>query len=198
MRFGDYLERNLFQPLGMEDTAFFVPPEKAHRLCATFWKRPGLPDDLWIRPHLCCAITTERPAFESGGAGLYSTIGDYERFARMLLNMGELDGARVLQPKTVAWMTKHQLNVEQARLTDTWPYMGGFGYGKLMRVCLQPGANAGLCCEGEYGWDGWLGTYFANLPKERVTILYMTSRLNDTPEDSGLIRRIRNTVIASL
>ena len=75
--------------------------------------------------------------------------------------------------------------------------MGGFGFGKLMRVCLEPGANCGLCSLDEYGWDGWLGTYFANLPRERVTILYMTSLLNEA-EDSGLIRRIRNAAIAGL
>ena len=111
MRFGDFLQQELFGPLGMKDTAFYVPPEKLGRLAASCWRRPGQPNSLWTRPHLCCAVTSEEPAFQSGGAGLYSTIGDYERFARMLLNMGELDGVRVLNPKTVAWMTKPQLNV---------------------------------------------------------------------------------------
>lgn len=136
MRFGEFLRRELFEPLGMKDTGFYVPPEKMGRLAASTWRREGQPNTLWTKPHLCCGVTSEPPAFESGGAGLYSTLDDFERFGHMLLNMGELDGVRVLSPRTVEWMTSPQLNVQEARLRDSWPYMDGFGYGKLMRVCL--------------------------------------------------------------
>lgn len=106
-----------------------------------------------------------QPAFESGGAGLVSTIDDYARFAQMLLNEGELDGRRILQPATVRFMTAGQLDqVQRAAFVRNFSNMPGFSYGNLMRVMKDPGQSVTLNHVGEYGWDGWLGCYFANDP----------------------------------
>lgn len=138
-----------------------------------------------------------QPAFESGGAGLVSTIDDYARFAQMLLNEGELDGRRILQPATVRFMTAGQLTqVQREAFGRNFANMPGFSYGNLMRVMVDPGQSATLNHVGEYGWDGWLGCYFANDPAAGMTMLFMMQKT-----DAGLtsvVRRMRNLMISSL
>ena len=132
--------------------------------------------------------------YESGGAGLVSTLEDYSHFADMLLAGGTYEGRRILSPATVACMTQPQL--KDAVRRDMWDSLDGYSYGHLMRICAEPGRIAGLACEGEYGWDGWLGTYFANFPEQQMTILSMQNTV-----DSGttrVVRQMRNAVLAAL
>lgn len=187
--FAQFLKDELFEPLGMEDTGFWVPAEKQDRF-VTAYKRVdgGLTE--YHQQHLCVGIYDREPAFASGGAGLVSTLDDYARFAEMLLRGGELDGERILHPATVAWMTKPQL-----LLDNFWGSLPGHGYGKLMRVCVDPGRAPGIARLGEYGWDGWLGTYFANFPAEHLTI-----QLCQNTTDAGTTactRKVRNLVLAA-
>mgnify|MGYP003264088736 FL=1 len=91
-------------------------------------------------------------------------------------------------------MTQPQL--KDAVRRDMWDSLDGYSYGHLMRICAEPGRIAGLACEGEYGWDGWLGTYFANFPGQQMTILSMQNTV-----DSGttrVVRQMRNAVLAAL
>lgn len=136
-----------------------------------------------------------KPAFESGGAGLVSTVDDYARFAQMLLNGGELDGARVLKPRTIDYMTSGTLNgTQREAFVRNFPTMPGFDYGNLVRVMKEPGKSCTLNNVGEYGWDGWLGCYFANDPAADMTILFMMQKT-----DSGLtplMRRLRNVIMS--
>ena len=114
MPFGEYLKKSFFEPLGMKDTGFFVPEEKRERLVTAYRAdgKGGL--EPYRENHLGIFNAMDRkPAFESGGAGLVSTVDDYARFAQMLLNGGELDGARVLKPRTVDYMTSGTLNGTQ-------------------------------------------------------------------------------------
>ena len=99
-RFGDFLREELFAPLGMVDTAFWVPEEKRDRF-VTCYKRT--PDGLtpWLDMNLACGVYDRDPAFESGGAGLVSTLEDYSHFADMLLDKGMYQGKRILSPR--AW-----------------------------------------------------------------------------------------------
>ena len=109
----------------------------------------------------------------------------------MLLAGGTYEGRRILSPATVACMTQAQL--KDAVRRDTWDSLDGYSYGHLMRICAEPGRIAGLACEGEYGWDGWLGTYFANFPGQQMTILSMQNRID--PGKRRVVRRIGSDVL---
>lgn len=191
--YGQFLEEELFRPLGMKDTAFWVPEEKRDRFVTCYERKDGRLTP-WLGTHLCCGRYDRPPAFESGGAGLVSTLDDYAAFAQMLLNGGEYQGRRILSPDTVRFMTRPQLGAQP--MLDLWDSLEGHGYGKLMRVCIDPGRVNGLARRDEYGWDGWLGSYVANFPREQLTILYMTNR-TDTGT-SPVTRCVRNTVLAAL
>lgn len=201
MRFGEFLQKEIFEPLDMKDTAFWVPAEKRDRFASpyeTVVKEDGTKDIIRYRGnHLgICNDMAAAPAFESGGAGLASTLDDYMRFAKMLLQGGELDGVRILKPRTVRFMTGGQLRDCQQRAFDNWIGLEGYSYGNLMRVCKNPAQASFFSSEGEYGWDGWLGAYFVNLPEEKLTILMGMQK-----KDAGtfaLTRKLRNVILSCL
>ena len=192
-RFGTFLREEFFEPLGMRDTAFWVPAEKWDRL-VTCYRRTENGLVPFTGTNLNVGVYDRDPAFESGGAGLVSTLDDYAAFTDMLLAGGKCNGRQILSPMSVSYLTSPQLGWNQQ--FDMWDSLDGFSYGKLMRVCTQPGRYPGFAVEGEYGWDGWLGTYFANLPNEKLTILLMQ---NTT--DSGtttITRKVRNIILSAL
>ena len=195
MRFGDFLKENLFGPLGMKDTDFWVPAEKQSRLAYAYGSTAGGEMELYTGENLLISSRMEtRPRYEAGGAGLASTIDDYARFAQMLLNGGSLDGVQILSPRTVEFLTGGELTDAQQASYRHWVGLEGFSYSHLMRIMKNPGQAATLAREGEYGWDGWLGCYFANFPRERMTLLMMQQK-----KDAGTIamtRRIRNVLLA--
>ena len=192
-RFGEFLKEELFTPLHMEDTAFWVPEEKRERF-VTCYERGENGLTPWLGMNLACGEYSRDPAFESGGAGLVSTLEDYSHFADMMLQKGVWSGRRILSPKSVAFLTTPQLTGEVRR--DMWDGLRGYSYGKLCRVCVDPGQAAGFAMQGEYGWDGWLGSYYANFPNEGMTILSMqnTTNAGTTP----MVRKVRNAVLAAL
>ncbi len=191
-RFSVFLKEEIFDRLGMKDTAFWVPVEKRSRFARCYERgTEGLTE--WTGRHLCCGDYSREPAFESGGAGLVSTLDDYARFADMLLGEGETGGVRILSPETVRFMTAAQLM--PAPQAEIWDSLWGFGYGKLMRVMTDPGQYAGFSRTGEYGWDGWLGSYFANFPRERMTFLMMENTTNTGT--AAVTRKLRNALLAA-
>ncbi len=196
MSFGEFLEKEIFEPLGMQDTGFWVPEVKGTRL-AKAYECDGKGGLVHYAGNYLGIINLmdRKPAFESGGAGLASTIDDYARFAKMLMNKGELDGVRILRPGTVRYMISGTLNAVQQKGFDSWFSMGGHSYGNLMRV-LTDCSKAGIIgSPGEYGWDGWLGAYFCNCPKDKLTFLFMMQKTNTgtTP----LVRKLRNIILSS-
>ncbi len=193
LTFRDFLRRELLDPLGMADTDFYVPEDKRGRLVTCYTRTAdGLRP--WTGTHLNCGRYDRLPAFASGGAGLVSTLDDYLRFARMLLNRGTLDGREFLAPATVRYMTAPQLNDRQ--LATMWDSLTGYSYGRFMRIGVAPGLGKSILCPGEYGWDGWLGTYFANFPRERLTLLVMENT-TDTGTSTA-VRKVRNAVLAAV
>lgn len=206
MSFAAFLKKELFDPLGMKDTAFWVPAGKQDRL-ASVYETVTEPDgtrglQLYTGNHLAIRNDMkEEPAFASGGAGLASTLDDYMKFARMLMNGGAAPDvaaacARILRPATVRYMTTGELTDVQQQGFDRWQNLEGFSYGSLMRVCKNPSRPGFAARKGEYGWDGWLGAYFANFPEERLTILMGTQK-----RDAGtfaLTRKLRNIILTSL
>ncbi len=194
IRFGEFLEKEIFKPLGMKDTAFWVPAEKRNRLAKTYEYDQNGNLTPYFGNHLGIISSMDRiPAFESGGAGLASTIDDYARFANMLMNDGSLDGVQILRPKTVEYMTNCTLTPEHQKYI--WPALGGYSYGNLMRVMTDCSKAGIVSSPGEYGWDGWLGAYFCNCPKDKLTFLFMMQKT-----DSGttpLTRKLRNIILSS-
>ncbi len=192
-KFSRFLQEELFEPLGMKDTAFWVPAEKRDRLVTCYRRVPGGLEE-FRNLHLAVGQYDREPAFESGGAGLVSTLDDYAKFAAMLMQDGVHGGRRILSPAAVRFMRAPRLSPEIRR--NLWDSLNGYNYGCLMRVCDRPGSCAIYTEEGEYGWDGWLGTYFANLPEERITFL-----LNQNAPDTGtagVTRKCRNILAAEL
>ena len=192
-RFGEFLKEELFEPLGMKDTGFWVPEEKRDRLVTCYRRIPGGLEE-FRSLHLAVGEYDRPPAFESGGAGLVSTLDDYAAFASMLMQEGVYEGRRILSPAAVRFMTAPRLSPEVRR--NLWDSLCGYNYGCLVRVCDRPGSCAIYNEAGEYGWDGWLGTYFANLPGQRITFL-----LNQNAPDTGtasVTRKCRNILAAAL
>ena len=174
MPFADFLRQELFDPLDMRDTAFYVPPEKQDRLAQVYEARNGALTP-YLHSHLAIdhAMKAE-PAFASGGAGLASTLRDYGRFAAMLLADGRLDGRQYLRPETVrAFTTTPGVSGSPQDMYRSFPHFRGYRYGNLLRMCVNPAEARLHCHKGEYGWDGWLGTDFVNDPATDTTFLLM-------------------------
>lgn len=166
--FDVYMQSRIFEPLGMVDTGFYVPAEKAPRLAAAYDFKEGaisLADD----PKSSTYLT--KPTFFSGSGGLVSTTGDYLRFARMMLNGGELDGNRILSPKTIELMTQNHL-ADGVTVNLYAPTNMGFGLGVQVRTSMTKDPGTGSI--GEYGWGGAASTYFWIDPEEELIGLLMT------------------------
>ena len=189
--FAEFLREEFFVPLGMADTDFYVPESKRSRL-VTCYKHTDKRLEPWTGTHLNCGRYDRMPAFASGGAGLVSTLDDYLRFALMLRNEGRSEGHSILTPAVVHYMTAPQLTEAQRR--TYWDSLSGYSYGKLMRVGMEPGQGKGLIRKDEYGWDGWLGTYFANFPHEKLTILLMQN-VTDAGT-TAVVRKVRNVILS--
>lgn len=189
----DYFQNHIFKPLGMKDTSFFVPEEKADRIPMSYNDTHGYLKERHspalgvgkLRDHLSA------PAFQSGGAGLYGTIDDYARFGTMLLNGGRLNGVQILGERMVRYLTESELTpMLQESYQKEWRKQAGFTYATLVRKCIHPEQAFFLARKGEYGWGGALGTKFYNLPNEKVTIVYFTQLLDG--EQYGYHEAIRN------
>ncbi len=173
MDYREYLQKHIFAPLGMEDTDFYVPKEKLPRFAASYcW---GDSREL-LRDDGCYLGLNDRkslPAFISGGAGLCSTIPDYARFAEALACGGATkDGVRILSRQSVDYIRTPQVGGAQFLQDQQWDSLRGYEYGSLVRV-LTDRAHAGTIANtGEFGWDGWTGTYFCVDPKEELSIFF--------------------------
>lgn len=173
MKYSDYLKETIFHPLGMTDTDFYVPESKQNRLMQNYeYKEDSKKLEPCTWQHLGLSyLFLQPPAFESGGAGLVSTLNDYSRFTQVLMNQGTFEGVRILGKKSVEMMTGNHLNQQQLKMYD-WEALRGYGYGNLMRQMIDVPGSGGLGSEGEFGWDGWLGCYVAMDPAEQLTIIY--------------------------
>lgn len=195
--FGEFLKEEFFEPLDMEDTAFYVPENKQERLAKVYQRtEQGL--ELYTENHLGIMNAMKQvPAFESGGAGLVSTLDDYAKFASMLLQEGSYQGKQILKPQTVHYMTNGSLmSWQQEVLDQCWEGIRRYTYANLLRIQKEPGKSPMFTSIGEYGWDGWLGAYFCNSPKDRLTML-LTMQLKDAGTTS-LTRRLKNVIWSEL
>lgn len=174
----EFFRTRIFGPLDMVDAGFWVQPEQADRLAALYTARGR--DRLASPIHSSAAL--HRPSMLSGGGGVLATARDYHRFTQMLLGRGELDGVRLLGPRTVDYMTKNHLprgaDLEAfgRRLFSETSYEGiGFGLG--FSVVIDPAATKVISSVGEYAWGGAASTVFWIDPLEELTVIFLTQLL---------------------
>ena len=169
--FDTFLKARIFDPLGMTDTSFTVPEDKLARFAEIYEMVPGG----GIQPAKGDGARTrfkDGARLHSGGGGLVSTVGDYLRFCQMLLNDGELDGVRILSPRTVELMTAPQLRPDQLAFLQS--FMPGYNTGLGVAVLTDLGRSELPGSVGEYNWAGAASTVFFIDPKEKVIAILIT------------------------
>jgi len=179
---GEFFQQRIFGPLEMEDTFFQVPAEKLNRFGTNHTYNPQS-GELEVSDSATASNFVNRQTFESGGGGLLSTAEDYMRFSQMVLNGGELDGARIIGNKTLEYMTQNHLpgifgdNGQHA--PDTLPgFVNGTGFGLGFAVIEDPTAAGGIGSVGEYYWGGAAGTIFWIDPVEELIGVVMIQHMN--------------------
>ena len=175
MPFDAFLRERIFEPLGMDDTFFNVPEDKLHRLLPNHrWN--GEEEELVQLSEESFVRYTDQTLF-SGGGGLVSSTMDYLRFSEMVRRGGELDGVRLLSPKTVEFMTANHLpSTVEGGGTGESPFgrdARGFGFGLGWGVVTDPVASRVLGSVGEYNWGGAAGTVFWIDPVEDMVVIGM-------------------------
>ncbi len=196
----DYFAEHIFKPLGMGDTFFTVPADKAHRIpdCYTFDPANRMKlidkagaDSAWAGKHI----------FQSGGGGLASTLADYNRFCRMLLNGGTLDGATIIGRKTLDLMTANHLPgggdlTQHSKSLFSEAEMAGIGFGLGFACNVDPAATMLAGSAGEFYWGGMFSTAFLVDPEEDLTMVFMTQL---SPSSTYPIHReLRSMIYAAL
>jgi CubicO group peptidase (beta-lactamase class C family) len=179
-------KERLLDPLGMNETAFYVAdPAKRPRIAEP------MPDDRTLGPATTVTDPMRQRKWESGGAGMVGTVGDYARFAQMLLNGGSLNGRRYLRPETIALMARDHIGPETKIARGDRYYPGansGFGLGFAVRTSVPPNTSWPT---GEYRWDGVAGTFFFIDPEDDMFAVFMVQ----TPSERGRIQLELKTLI---
>jgi CubicO group peptidase (beta-lactamase class C family) len=193
--FEQFLAERILDPLGMNDTGFFVPPAKAHRLAACYSADGKGGMTLQDDPTESSFLSP--PSLISGGGGLCSTAADYLMFCRALLNRGELGGVRVIGPKTLALMTSNHLPggrdlTEMSRSLFSEATYAGVGFGLGVSVTMNPSQTLIPGSAGEYAWGGAASTSFWIDPAEELIAIFMTQLL---PSSSYPVRRELRTMV---
>jgi CubicO group peptidase (beta-lactamase class C family) len=184
-----FLKNRLFDPVGMPDTGFFVPPDKLERFSVGYERdsdsRLIIHDDartgFWSRP----------PIFPAGGGGLISTLDDYVAFARMLLNKGMVENERILSEGSVQLMSSNLLSAEQLKPLDSRvDFLQGQGFGLGLSVTLDPSSGAAAIgrhvrSPGSFSWPGGYGTTWFADPREDLIAVLISQVWQDSLAEIG-------------
>ncbi|MBT4019762.1 MAG: beta-lactamase family protein [Alphaproteobacteria bacterium] len=173
-----FLKEHIFDPLGMNDTGFYVPPQKVHRIVEP--RAPRLSNPA-VKPRLL-----------SGGGGLMSTPKDYLAFCTMMLNGGSYKGQHLLKPQTVVKMTRNQLGDIQPGNYNLLGGNSGFGYGFAVRLT---GGGLSPQSKGSYRWAGYAGTHFWIDPVKEMIVVFM---IQNPGQSRHYIRKVRSWVYGAL
>jgi CubicO group peptidase (beta-lactamase class C family) len=190
-----FLKERILDPLGMNDTDFFVPADKAHRFAACYSVDPQ--GGLTLQDDPATSSFLAPPSLISGGGGLCSTASDYLTFCRALLGGGELGGVRLLGPKTLALMTVNHLPggrdlPEMSRSLFSEATYNGIGFGLGFSVTMNPAQTLIPGSAGEYAWGGAATTSFWIDPAEELIAVFMTQVL---PSSAYPLRRELRTMV---
>jgi CubicO group peptidase (beta-lactamase class C family) len=194
---GEVFEERIFGPLGMTDTGFTLPEASRDRLTDCWLYQPGKPPKLIDRAET--SKLTRPASFEGGGGGLLSTTADYDRFCRMLVGGGALDGTRIVSPKTLDLMTRNRLPggadlAEVSKSLFSESSNAGVGFGLGFAVNLDPAKTMIPGSVGEFYWGGMFSTAFFIDPVEKLHMVFMTQL---SPSSAYPVRRQLKTLIYS-
>jgi len=190
---GEYMKENIFDPLGMTDTSFEVTPEKQQRLAPQFLfdDEQGFARQI---ENTCIYVLGSR--YQSGGAGIVSSVNDYILFADMLANGGKSKkGEQILSPRTIEFMKTNQLT-EEMRKDMNWPHLRGYGYGLGVRTMMDKAAAGSLSPEGELGWGGAAGSYLLVDTENKLALCYAQHMKNN--KNAYIHPRLRNILYACI
>jgi len=194
-----FFDEHIFTPLAMTDTAFTVAPDQQDRLAALYAVAAGNPTP--VRYDQMGDVIKREPQWFSGGGGLASTTRDYTRFTWMLLRGGELDGNRLLSPRTIRYMTRNHLPGNQDLQTFGRPVFAetrydGLGFGLGFAVMVDATKGKVIASEGEFNWGGLASTTFWVDPVEDLSVVFMTQLM---PSSTYNIRpQLRQLVYQSI
>ena len=194
----EYFQTHIFTPLGMADTFFQVPADKAARIPEGFAFDPETKMKL-IDKAGADSMWAKGWSFNSGGGGLASSVADYYRFCRMLLNGGALDGAQILSPKTIELMTANHIPggqdlTQMSKSLFSEAEMAGIGFGLGFATTIDSAATLTPCSTGDFYWGGMYSTAFFVDPVEDIIMIFMTQLL---PSTTYPVRREIKTMIYS-
>ncbi|MDR1972172.1 MAG: beta-lactamase family protein [Treponema sp.] len=189
---GAYMQEAVLEPLGLSDTAFFVPEEKRPRLAVAYeWTETGLKEKTDLDP-----VPLSPPAFESGGGGLCSTLHDVGRYGCMLLSNGKWGDARILSRKTLELIRRNHIDPSQQLKRFGFPSQAGYGYGLGVRTMTDTAAAGLNGSPGEWAWDGMLGTWYCVDPAEDMVAVFLIQRYPGANEN--LPKRFAQTVYGAI
>jgi len=191
----DYFRDHIFAPLGMDDTQFDVPADKIDRLTDCYVWDPV--NRMKLYDAGAASAWSRKPGYYSGGGGLTSTIADYHRFARMLLNEGALEGVRIVSPHTMKLMTANHLPggrdlTQMSKSLFSEAENAGMGFGLGFATIIDAPATMMPGNEGEFYWGGMFSTAFFVDPVDDVIMIFMTQLM---PSSSYPVRRELKTML---
>jgi CubicO group peptidase (beta-lactamase class C family) len=194
----EYFQTHIFAPLGMTNTFFHVPADKAARIPEGFGFDPETKMKLLDKAG-AESMWAKGWSFNSGGGGLASSVADYHRFCRMLLNGGALDGAQILSPKTIELMTANHIPggqdlTQMSKSLFSEADMAGIGFGLGFATTIDNTATLAPCSNGDFYWGGMYSTAFFVDPVEDIIMIFMTQLL---PSTTYPVRREIKTMIYS-
>jgi CubicO group peptidase (beta-lactamase class C family) len=185
--FDQFLRHRIFEPLGMTDTAFFPTDDRMPRVVSLYGRTP---DGALTKEDTPTWLATR--TFFSGGGGLWSTPGDYTQFAQMLVNGGQLNGKRLLGPRTVELMSSNHVGDLFAKSSAA---RRGMGFGLTVEVVMDPIAAGQPRSTGSFGWDGAFGTHFWVDPKEQIAGILMIQRSVNVALNRDFENAVRQAII---
>lgn len=185
--FDAYLQQNLFDPLGMQDTTFRLDDAQTARLVHVYKREKNRLRDVTDTAEDMDSLLKRGENYTAGCGGLFSTLHDYDRFAYMLLNSGEVDGVRVLQPETVRLMGRQG----SPDYPDPDP---GCAWGLGMKIRKDPQKAKSACTADTFGWSGAFGTHFFVSPKDHLSAVWMMNRSDIDGAGSYISKKIEELV----
>jgi CubicO group peptidase (beta-lactamase class C family) len=194
-KFSAYMAEAVFEPLGLKDTAFYVPEEKQPRLARAYRLTEQGLTEISEFGFLNDAFASRPPVYESGGAGLTSTLDDVGRYGLMLLHSGKLDGERILSRKTIDLIREKHV---MPAVGGSYGFLQllGYGYGLGVRTMLDTAAAGLNGSAGEWAWDGMLGTWYCVDPAEDLVAVFLIQRTPGGHDD--LPKRFAQTIYGAI
>ena len=188
MKLGDFMRKEIFEPLGMKDTAYRLSGDMDSRMveCALGGDvSPGFAAFLTKAEDRCLQPDA---IYECASTGLVSTLPDYTKLAKLLANGGRLGDVQIVGRKSIDLMRRNQLSEQQLREFRS-TYLAGYGYGLGVRTMMDPAAGGSNGSVGEFGWSGLLGTWVSVDPEEKTSIVYMHQSFPNREEYAHLRMR---------